>query len=253
MKKNIPFFACIFFTCFVFFLKSGAGPLSKKIYITDTTMKDNSLTAVEKKEGWQLLFNGKSTKNWRTYKNEPANTWLVENGVLVCKKDTSHNAQYADLISEQQFANFELSIDWKIAPQANSGIMYHVTEEYDKPYKSGPEYQLIDNKGYPGKIEEYQKTAANYAMDAPLVDATNPVGEWNHTVIIVNNAHVEHWLNGKKVVEYELWSDEWKQHKAEGKWKDEPGYGASKMGYIALQGDHGGGLWFKNIKIKILP
>lgn len=213
---------------------------------------DNTLTAQEKKDGWKLLFDGATTQGWRTYRNEPANTWKVEDGVLVCVHDTSKNAQYADLITNDVFENFELSIDWKIAPQANSGIMYMVTEDYDKPYKSGPEYQLIDNKGFPSHIEEYQKTAANYAMNAPSEDATNAIGEWNHTVIIVNKGHVEHWLNGKKVVEYELWSDEWKQHKAAGKWKDEPGYGASKTGHLCFQGDHGGGLWFKNIKIKTL-
>ena len=146
------------------------------------------------------------------------------------------------------YENFILSLDWKIAPQANSGILYMVTEEFPASYQSGPEYQLIDDQGYPEKIADWQKTAANYAMDPPMMDATHLAGEWNHTVIKVNKGHVEHWLNGKKVVEYDLWTDTWKQHKANGKWKDTNGYGMSKKGHIALQ-DHGGEAWFKNISI----
>jgi hypothetical protein len=110
---------------------------------------------------------------------------------------------------------------------------------------------LLDDRGYPTKIEDWQKTGANYAMDPPLMDATKPAGEWNHTVIIVNKGHVEHWLNGKKVVEYELWTDTWQKHKATGKWKDHKGYGLASKGHIAIQ-DHGGEAWFKNITIREL-
>ena len=106
------------------------------------------------------------------------------------------------------------------------------------------------------KIQDWQKTGANYAMNAPMLKAYNKPGEWNHTLIIVNKGHVEHWLNGKKVVEYEMWSDAWKKAKEEGKWKDHPGYGAAKQGYIAFQASHSNvqntGVCFKNIKIKVL-
>ncbi|WP_232214797.1 DUF1080 domain-containing protein [Asinibacterium sp. OR53] len=200
---------------------------------------------------WISLFDGKTLKGWRTYQNRPSGSWSVSNGALYCKANKEGNQQHADLMTEGEFENYEFSIDWKIAPKANSGIIYMVNEKYGASYESGPEYQLIDDAGYPEKIEDYQKTGANYAMDAPVVDATRPAGEWNHTRIIVNKGHVAHWLNGKKVVEYELWSDSWKAHKAAGKWKDKEGYGMSKMGHIALQ-DHGGEAWFKNIKIRKL-
>ena len=201
--------------------------------------------------GWKPLFDGKTLSGWRTYQNKPADSWSVSNGMLTNKGNKDPNTKHADLITESQFENFELSIDWKIAPQANSGILYMVTEEFASSYRSGPEYQLLDDKGYPQKLENWQITGANYAMDPPIVDATKPAGEWNHTLIKVFKGHVEHWLNDKKVVEYELWSDTWKQHKAAGKWKDEKGYGAAKKGHIALQ-DHGGEAWFREIKIREL-
>ena len=208
-------------------------------------------TASAQKGKWEPLFNGKTLEGWRTYQNKPADSWQVHDGALSNKGNKDPGTRHADLITEKEYENFELSLDWKIAPAANSGILYMVTEEYPSSYLSGPEYQLLDDRGYPEKIEDWQKTGANYAMDAPALDATKPAGEWNHTVIIVNKGHVEHWLNGKKVVSYELWNDAWQQHKAAGKWKNEKGYGLAHKGHIALQ-DHGGEAWFKNIRIKEL-
>jgi hypothetical protein len=211
----------------------------------------SSIVTMAQNKEWKSLFDGQSLSGWRTYQNKPADSWFVKNGLLSNKGNGDPNTKHADLITEKQYENYELSIDWKIAPQANSGILYMVTEEFPSSYRSGPEYQLIDDKGFPAKLETWQITGANYAMDAPTVDATKPAGEWNNTVIIINKGHVEHWLNGKKVVDYDLWTDAWKQHKAAGKWKDDKGYAASKKGHIALQ-DHGGEVWFKNIKIREL-
>lgn len=214
---------------------------------------DNALTKKEKKDGYVLLFDGKSMDNWRTFKNIPGN-WAVKDGMLCSEKPVTK--ENPDIISNDQYENFELQVDWKISPQGNSGILYLVTEDYDATFYSGPEYQLIDDEGFPEKIQDWQKTGANYAMNPAMLKAYNAPGTWNHTVIIVNHGHVEHWLNGKKVVEYELWSDEWKKNKANGKWKDAPGYGASKSGHIAFQASHSGvegsGVCFKNIKIKPL-
>ena len=216
------------------------------------TSGNNMLTQKEMQEGWKLLFNGKTLDGWRTYKNQPG-AWKVNEGELCSER--SGNA-HADLITDNEFENFELSIDWKISPKGNSGIMYLVTENYDNAFESGPEYQLIDDDGFPEHIEDYQKTGANYAMQAPAIKAANAPGEWNHTTIIVNKGHVEHWLNGKKVVEYTLGSDEWKKQKAAGKWKDEAGYGEARKGHIALQSAHSDidntYICFKNIKIKML-
>jgi hypothetical protein len=116
---------------------------------------------------------------------------------------------------------------------------------------SGPEYQIIDDINFPEKLEDWQKTGANYAMDPAPSAHPKPVGEWNNTRIVVNKGHVEHWLNGEKIVEYQIGTDEWQKKKAEGKWKDAAGYGKSSKGHIVLQ-DHGSEAWFKDIKIKEL-
>ena len=214
------------------------------------TATDNNLAKIEKDAGYKLLFDGRSLKGWRTYQNKPADSWSVVNGALYCKgSNIDKSDRRADMITTGQFENFDLSLDWKISPQGNSGIIYMVTEEFPAAYLSGPEYQIIDDKNFPAKLEDWQKTGANYAMDAAPAAEPNPVGEWNHTRIMVNKGHVEHWLNGKKVVDYQLWNDAWKQKKAAGKWKDAAGYGMSKKGHIALQ-DHGSEAWFKNIKIR---
>lgn len=221
--------------------------------IHNDTTGNNKLTKKEKRQGWKLLFDGSTLNGWRTYKNQPG-IWKVNNKTL-CSERSKENT-HADLITDDNFENFELLIDWKISPKGNSGIMYLVSENFDAAYESGPEYQLIDDDGFPEHIEEWQKTGAAYAMQPPLIKAANAPGEWNHTIIIVNKEHVEHWLNGKKVVAYELHSNEWKKEKAAGKWKNENGYGASQTGHIALQSAHSNiddtYICFKNIKIKLL-
>ena len=221
-------------------------------FFSDTS-GENQLTKKEKQQGWKLLFDGKTLNGWRTYKNEKG-SWKINDEAL-CSERAGDNAN-ADIISVDTFSNFELSVDWKISPKGNSGILYHVNENYEATYDSGPEYQLIDDKGFPEHIEDWQKTGAAYAIKPPAMQAANTPGEWNHTIIIVNKNHVEHWLNGKKVVEYELGSDAWKKAKEAGKWKDVTGYGASTSGHIALQAAHSNiadtYICFKNIKIKLL-
>ncbi|HVM87172.1 MAG TPA: DUF1080 domain-containing protein [Puia sp.] len=211
--------------------------------------KDNTLTAAEKRAGWILLFDGKSTENWRTYQNQPDDSWQVVDGELYCQEKAV--AKRADLITIDEYGSFELQLDWKISKGANSGILYHVQETHHASYETGPEYQLIDDVGYPGQLEEWQKSGADYAMHPPAKIVSKTAGEYNHTRIVVNGDHVQHWLNGVKVADFHAWTAEWEKLKKEGKWKDYPDYGIAKSGYIALQ-NHGGGIWFKNIKIKKL-
>ena len=242
------------------FLFATIGYVSCCFSQIDTMNTDNTLSKKEKNSGWQLLFDGHSTNGWHTYGKQIAGkAWSVNNGTIfldAAAKKNLASGESGDLVTNEEYDNFDLKLDWKIGPKGNSGIMYLVTEDHDQSYESGPEYQLIDNKGFEGQIEEDQKASTNYTMQAPSVDATKTPGEWNHTVIIVNKGHVEHWLNGQKTVEYELGSEKWKQQKAAGKWKDEAGYGAAKSGHIALQATHSGventGICFKNIKIKML-
>jgi hypothetical protein len=211
--------------------------------------KDNTLSKKEKKQGWILLFDGTSMNGWRNYQNKTADGWDVKDGELYCKE--TGVTKRADLITIEQFENYELQIDWKISPKKNSGIIYMVSEANPASYLSGPEFQLIDDIGYPDKLQDKQLSGANYDMHAPSAQVTKPTGEYNHTKIVINKGHVEHWINGTRVVDYQLWTSEWEELKKNSKWKDVKTYGMTKKGHIALQ-DHGGGVAFKNIKLKPL-
>jgi hypothetical protein len=211
----------------------------------------NTLTAAEKAAGWKLLFDGKSLDGWRKFKGkEPGDRWQAINGVLAF--DPAKGKSGGDIITVEQFDNFELVLEWKISKGGNSGVMYRVTEERNAPYETGPEYQLLDNKGHGDGRNPLTAAASAYAVYAPAKDVTKPIGEWNQTKIIVNGSHVEHWLNGEKVVEYEFGSEDWLKRVKSSKWKDVPTYGKAAKGHIDLQ-DHGDKVEFRNIKIRALP
>lgn len=217
--------------------------------------RHNTLTEQEIADGWQLLFDGETLNGWRDYNNDSLTApWFVEDGMIQAKGSGAD--EYGYIVTEKMYDNFELAWDWKIADGGNSGVLYHVVEnpKFDVPYLTGPEYQLIDNLGFPEPLEEWQKTAADYAMHIP--DASKlivrPAGEWNTSKIVFDNGHVEHWLNGSKVVEFDAWSDDWFKRKNSGKWANAPEYGLAKKGVICLQ-DQGSAVWFRNIKIKELP
>jgi hypothetical protein len=214
----------------------------------------NTLTAAEQAAGWQLLFDGKSTSGWHGYNGKPTGAWIIEDCALktVGTQGNYGSDQRADLVSDREFENFELSLDWKASKGGNSGVMYAVVEspKYQSTFLTGPEYQLIDDVGFPEKLQDWQKAGADYAMyDPPANKNLKPVGEWNNTRIVVNGTHVEYWLNGQQLFAFERWSDDWKRRKDEGKWKDAAEYGMAKKGRIALQ-DHGSVFWFRNIKIR---
>lgn len=227
----------------------------------DTTAADSTvapppppvqLTEAQTAEGWKLLFDGQTTNGWKFFKDQPNDTWEVVDGTLHCKPVVEgKESKRADIMTTEQFENFELAFDWKISQGGNSGVMFRVTEEFDRPYLTGPEYQMIDDKGYKGDLKDSQLTGSNYDMHAAVNAKPNAIGEWNQSRIVVNGNHVEHWLNGTKVVEYELNSADWKKRKAASKWKDAAKYGAEKKGYIDFQ-DHDHEVWFKNVMIKTL-
>jgi len=211
----------------------------------------NEIKPLSEKEidkGWEMLFDGKSMDKWKTFNGGEVSGWtIVGNEMHNSGVGSDHGG---DIITKKQYENFELILEWKVSPQSNSGVFIHVQEGLtDAIYESGPEYQLIDDKGWPEKLEDSQYSGANYAMQAPENAKVEPIDEWNTTRIVVENPHVEHWLNGDKVVEYDLWSDEWKTQKAAGKWADAAHYGEAKSGHIGLQ-DHGGLTMFRNIKIR---
>ena len=202
----------------------------------------------------QSLFDGKSLTGWHAF-NKPGKVenWTIIDGTLVCLGAAEWDTG-GDIVSDDEYENFELSWDWKIDKGGNSGVMYHVIEDqkYKAPWETGPEYQLIDDFSYPQKLENWQLTGGDYAMNPPSEKKTlHPVGEWNSSKIVFNNGHVEHWLNGEMIVEFTAWDENWHEERETGKWKDYPDYGSAKKGRIALQ-DHGNKAYFKNINIKQL-
>ena len=203
---------------------------------------------------WVKLFDGKSLKGWHGFnKTGTIKNWDIEDGALVCL-GAAKDAHGGDIVTNTAYDNFELKWEWKIDKQGNSGVMYHVVEgkKYKSPYETGPEYQMIDDIDFPEKLEDWQKTGADYAMNiANDKKKVNPAGEWNTSKIVFNKGHVEHWLNGEKIISFQAWDAKWMKEKQEGKWKDYPDYGLAKKGLIALQ-DHGHKAYYKNIMIKAL-
>ena len=208
----------------------------------------NTLTAAEQKAGWKLLFDGTTTTGWRGYKSQSMPPeWQVESGTLTKSKPTH------DIVTTDKYGNFDLQLDWKLAPKGNAGVFYRGTEEYDAIYWSAPEYQLLDDKGHPDGHSRLTAAGSDYALYPSPKGYLHPAGQWNHTRILVNGNHVEHWLNGHRMVTYTLGSTDWTARVKKSKFAAYPDYGKASEGYIAIQGDHDGALWLRNIKIKVLP
>lgn len=217
--------------------------------------KQNVLTEAEKAAGWQLLFDGQTLNGWRDYNGTGLTApWTVEDGALAALGKGSDGNGY--IVTDKQYENFELAFDWKISKGGNSGVLYHVVErpQYTVPYVTGPEFQVIDNVGFPDKLEDWQMACADYAMYIadPAKTKLKSAGEWNTSKIVFDNGHVEHWLNGEKVVEFEAWTDDWFKRKNSGKWENAPEYGLAHKGVFSLQ-DHGDKAWYRNIKVRELP
>lgn len=207
---------------------------------------DTEIVNQENDDKWKFLIKDNSTEGWHSYLGDSITGWQVQDGVLFTE------GKNGDIVTDELYENFELSLEWKIEEGGNSGIFYHVIEspEYKRIHETGPEFQIIDNENYPADLTEQQKTGALSDVLAPDEAAANAVGEWNHTRIIVNQGAVEHWLNDKKILEYQLGSDELKQQIAASKFAELP-YAKVQSGRIGLQ-DHGGPVYYKNIKIRIL-
>ena len=186
--------------------------------------------------------------DWRGYKSDHVpDGWTLLEGNILTKEGEAD-----DLISRDEFADFELDLDWKIAPRGNAGIFYRATEEYDKIYWSGPEYQLLDDAGHPDGRSRLTSAGAAYAVYPSPAGYLKSPGEWNTTRIVVRGAHVEHWLNGKKLLEYELGSPDWAARVAASKFHEYPDYGRARLGHIGIQGDHPGTLQIRNMRIREL-
>ncbi len=226
---------------------------------TEEAPLPNTLTAEEKAAGWELLFDGTSLDGWKQYGHDTITAlWSVRDSSIVCdgtglgEGSGDHGGSLRTL---KEYGNFELSVDWKITPGGNSGILYHVVEkpEFATDYATGPEYQVMDDGGWTGgELTPQQKAGSNYDMfEAPATKKLMPVGEWNNAKIIYNNGHVEHWLNGQKVVEFEEGSPEYEEKYKASKWVEFPGWNSFKVGSISLQ-DHGAPVYYRNLKIRSL-
>ncbi len=234
-------------------------PSNKPGFTTAYKPKHNTLTAEEKAAGWQLLFDGKSTKGLRNFKKQTiGKKWQVQNGTLhFLGKGAGAGWQAKDggdiIVTPKPYKNYEFYVEWKLKHGGNSGIIYNVIEsdKYDYVWQTGPELQILDNERHPdGQI--YKHRAGDlYDLIATKYITVNEPMQWNRVLLRVKDGHVEHWQNGYKVVEYDLWTDDWKEMVAASKFKDMPDFGTAKEGHIALQ-DHGDEIWFRNIKIREL-
>lgn len=233
--------------------------LSAAVILAASCTSHNTLTRQEKAEGWVLLFNGENTEGWRNFNSDNTElAWHVVDGCLQAKGVGDDANGY--IVTDKEYENFILSWDWKLSKGGNSGMLYHVVEhpKFNVPYVTGPEYQLIDVEGWeeahaPTKLEEWQKIGVDYAMHLPDQSKMHiKHGDWNNSMIVFDNGHVEHWLNGEKILEFEAWTDDWFARKASGKWGNATEYGLAHKGVICVQ-DHGYPASFRNIKIKELP
>ena len=215
---------------------------------SSTAAGTTSLTADQRAAGWRSLFDGTNTTAWRGYKAQslPAG-WQIVDGVLAKK------GSVGDLMTKDQFGNFELALDWKLSPGGNAGVFYRGTEEYDHIYWSAPEYQLLDDAGHPDGKSRLTSAGSDYALYPSPAGIVKPADQWNSTLIVVKGNTVQHWLNGQKLLEYELGSADWQAKVKASKFVAYPKYGTAAKGYIAIQGDHDGALSIRNVRIRELP
>jgi len=208
----------------------------------------NQLSASERAAGWTSLFDGRSLDGWRVYRGQSQpGGWYVKDGSL--RKDQGTD----DIISLKEFGDFELAWDWKLTPGGNSGVFFRVTEEYEAPYWSGPEYQLLDDAGGTGDTKQRETAAAsNYGLYGGPAGVVHAANEWNSSRIVAKGPHVEYWLNGTKMLEFEIGSPEWEAKVKASKFGRWANYGRAKRGHLSIQGDHSGTLEVRNIKIREL-
>lgn len=205
----------------------------------------NTLSPQEKKDGWKLLFDGKSLIGWRVYKKKDTGSWTVKDNVITLEKPGS-----GDLMTQDKYGNFELTVDWKFESGNNSGIVYRVSEEGGPSHESGPEMQVMNQK--PDSKLGKNSGGSLYDVYAPTSNPFRPEDQWNTFKIVANGKHLEHWVNGVKVVDCDIGSDDWNQRVAISKWKNKKLFASQPTGHIALQ-DHGGKIAFRNIKLRVLP
>ncbi|MDP6954346.1 MAG: DUF1080 domain-containing protein [Planctomycetota bacterium] len=203
----------------------------------------NVLSAEQVENGWQLLFDGSSTDSWRNFRGSAeVRGWEARAGNLVC------TGGGGDLITKETYGSFILDLEWRIGPGGNSGIFFHVTEDHNAVWETGPEVQILDNEAHGLDPRALTAAGANYALHAPQADVVAPVGQFNRVRLIVIDDRVVHYLNGTRIVAYTLGSEDWRALVQASKFGAMPGYGVASEGHIALQ-DHGDEVRYRNIRI----
>lgn len=207
---------------------------------------NNTLTEAEREAGWELLFDGRSLDGWRPYDRDGApEGWSAEDGLLV------RSGPGGDIMTDREFTDFELTLEWRLEEGGNSGVFYRAAMGEEWIYHSAPEMQILDDERHPDGQSLLTSAGANYGLHPAPRGVVRAVGEWNEVRVIVNGAHVEHWLNGSQIVEYELGSPDWEERVANSKFTQWPAYGRAPVGHIGLQ-DHGDPVWYRNVKIRVI-
>ncbi len=224
--------------------------------------ESNTLSAQEKADGWQLLFNGKNLDGWHSYlEKAPGKDWKVQDGAILLEKNKGGDEKdFIDLVTDAEFEDFDFKVEWKMSPCADSGIMFYVHEspEYQETYETGPEMQIADLAcTVPDSRVLYQRSGDIFDLISSDVERVNEAGQWNQFEIVSSKGHLQLFQNGHKVIETTLWNDDWKKLVAHTKFAKMPGFSRYRKGHISLQGNEDKGeepirLWFRNIKIKKL-
>lgn len=218
---------------------------------TDSTATAGSaaggLTADQRAGGWKPLFDGATTAGWRGYK-----TQTVPAGWRAVDATLTKSGPIGDLVTTGQYGDFELAFDWMMSAGGNAGVFYRATEDYDHIYWSAPEYQLLDDAGHPDGKNRLTSAGAAYGLYPAPASVVKPAGQWNSSMIVARGNRIQHWLNGQKLLEYEIASPDWETKVKAGKFVDYPKYGRSPRGYIGFQGDHDGTLTLRNVRIREL-
>jgi hypothetical protein len=241
-------------------------PLLIKNYFKDTGMIKlkyilivaallSAYLPAQKKSGWVSLFDGKTLSGWHSYgKSTAGSAWKAENGILhldAANKEDGHIVNGGDLVTDAEYDNFHLKLDWKAAPGSNSGIIFYVKEDtslYHSPWQTGPEMQVLDDERHPDCKLIKHKAGDLYDLISISKNVIKPAGEWNHVEIIANKGNLQFVINGEKVLSAKMWDSNWNNLISLSKFKDMPGFGKFKKGKICLQ-DHGDEVWFRNIEI----
>lgn len=223
-----------------------------------TEMNLNELTDTQKAEGWQLLFDGNSTSGWHKYGGKPVgNAWKIANGELYLDTASKENWQIkdgGDIITDEEFENYHLKLEWKISPNGNSGIIFNIHEDtalYQWPWMTGPEMQVLDNNGHADSKITKHRAGDLYDLISCSQETVKPAGEWNKAEIKLDKGKLDFFLNGENVVSTTMWDDNWNKMVGGSKFKQWPGFGTYKKGKIGLQ-DHGDMVWYRNIMIRKL-